>query len=778
MTLRFFAALAIAPLLNAQLAACDEEAAVDEAGASFGIGKADGPSSGYTACELREVLEVVNESTATVETLKSAAKMDRRAADGIVSHRLGPDKLAGTADDDLFDDLAELDAVEYVGPRTLDYLVGFIRPRCVVDLEARPYIDKTTFGSATGGGWTRNEVEIEATYTVTGVTGRRLRDILASKDSENRTQYSRLRKSKAMEAFSIDYPLDEIPWSSEAHAARQAMPLMAWSIESGRFEQPVEGGPRELSYGTDPNDDTYYDTMGFDLIENGMTLRGRVRFDDSATIRRILIGAKLDSAVDPETGLKKAAKVDVRNDSPAAHVANLDNDVRRGKVAWYGSDSPVEPIRIVWQSLLEKSLLPTIDSKEGVLLLDPKAHLRSVRSRFHLNFARPESMTRLFTNAMDQVRWSVELAKTRIASNALTAADAAILGDFVKNGEAILDNSAILEAARSELSSIDPALTDIVYPAAYLTNTAKDEAGLAKRRIVAVASDRALDAFAGTLDDLDDLLTGTDGLPDAEDWVEPFIAWQQSSSKDLQRKRTVRPFYDIWGMLNADKARAIADFNGYGLAQREVNADDFEDFEAIDEARWDALGAFLLDEVIDDAEKMIEAGGSAAQALYFELARQYYVPGSWRSYSNFIIDTFDWTDMVSHEEWMNIPEADRAPGKDIPPDKVFHTTLVNEVQLELTEVTGYVDRIEKLTADLATATAANDTASIASISKNLDGAKWVFEELQKSTQVIATLKGKPILDRLKSLGSPSDIQWVPAAHAKGNTALLILTDKL
>jgi hypothetical protein len=777
MMLRRLAPTSLLTLALALPVGCDEGAPSDPASASFGIGKADGPANGYTACELREVLEVVNESTATVATLKASAKMDQRAAAGIVAHRLGPDGLAGSADDDLFDDLAELDAVDYVGPRTLDYLVAFIRPRCIVDLETRPYIDRSTFGSATGGGWTRNEVEIEATFTVTGVTGRRLRDILVSRDSRDRTNYSRLRKSKVMEAFTIDYPVDEIPWSSEAHAARQAMPLMAWSVESGRFEQPAEGGPREISYGTDPNDDTYYDTMGFDLIENGMTLRGRVRFDDANTIRRILIGAKLDSAVDPETGLKKAAKVDVRNDS-ATHVGTLDQDVRRGKVAWYGSDTPVEPIRVVWQSLLDKALLPTIDSKEAVLLLDPKAHLRSVRSRFHLNFARPESITRLWTNAMDQVRWVLDLARARLASNTLPPADVSNIEAFIRDGEAILDNSAFLAAARAELSALDPALTDIVYPADFLTQKASDATSLAKRRIMAVASDKVLDAFAASLDDLDDLLTGTEGLADAGDWVDPFIAWQKSGSKDLQRKRIARPFYDAWGLLAADKGRAIADFNGFGLAQREARAEDFDDFAALDEATWDALGAYLVDEAIDDSEKMIEAGGSIAQALYFEIARQLYVPGSWRSYSNFIIDTFDWTDMVSHEEWMTIPEADRAPGKDLPADKIFHTTLVNEVQLELTEVTSYVDRIEKLTAELEAAAAANDAANIAALTTSLDGAKWIFDELQKSTQVIANLKGEAILDRLEARGAPSDIRWVPAAHAKGNTALLILTDKL
>jgi len=767
-TLPLVTLLAMAP-------ACDDAAApgADQQGASFGIGKADEAQKGYSACELREVLEVVNESTSSAETLKAAGKLDPRAAAGIVAHRLGPDGIAGTGDDDLFDDLAELDAIDFVGPVSLDNLVAFIKDRCVYDLATRPYIDETTFQGTTGGGWTRNEVEIEATYAVTGVTGRKLREILTKRDSRDRTIYSRLRKNEVMAAFTIDYPIDEIPWNRDAHEARLAMPFMAWSVEWGRFEQPAEGGERELSLGTDPNDDTYYDTHDFKLIESGMTLRGRVRFDDADTIRRILIQAKLDSAVDPETGLKKAGKTDVRDDS-ARHVASLDTDVKRGKVAWSGSDTPVEPIRVIWQSMKDKGLLPDVDGKKSVLVLDPKARLRSVRSRFHLNFAKPESMKRMWDNGLAKVKKVHDDAVAGRDAQRFAPGDMAAIDQLIAHAAAILDQSAILEAARGELAALDQTLSDIKYPGSFLDGRPADRVALDKRRIVAEAAERVLHAFAEELDQVDDILVGADAVADAADWVEPYILWQQSTSKDLQRIRTAEPFLNAKSATETpdQRARAIADFNGYGEAQKQAGNSDFRRFTAIDEAGWDALRNFLYDEAIDDWEKMIAEAGTMARALYFESARQYYVQSSWRSYGNFIIDTFDWTDMVSEEEWQRIPDDQKKPGANLPADMVFHTTLVNEVQLELTEVTEYVKRIEALTAE-----AANKPDDL-EVQRNLAGAKWVFDELQRSTRALAELKAEAILERLEDEGGPDGMEWKPAAHAKGNTALLILTDKL
>jgi hypothetical protein len=51
--------------------------------------------------------------------------LDRRAARNIVDHRMGPDGVDGTDDDDPFDDLSELDAVPYVGPSALDRLFRY-----------------------------------------------------------------------------------------------------------------------------------------------------------------------------------------------------------------------------------------------------------------------------------------------------------------------------------------------------------------------------------------------------------------------------------------------------------------------------------------------------------------------------------------------------------------------------------------------------------------------------------------------------------------------------
>jgi hypothetical protein len=74
-------------------------------------GKADGVSEGTPGAI--GVLRVVNE--VSLRILDDDVGLDRRAATGIVKRRDGADKLAGTADDNLFDTLAELDAVPYVG---------------------------------------------------------------------------------------------------------------------------------------------------------------------------------------------------------------------------------------------------------------------------------------------------------------------------------------------------------------------------------------------------------------------------------------------------------------------------------------------------------------------------------------------------------------------------------------------------------------------------------------------------------------------------------------
>ncbi len=93
----------------------------------FGIAKSDG--TGYSPCEVSSTLAFVNDP-ATTETVLAEVGVSSRARRGILSHRDGPDGVFGTRDDDPFDDLEELDAVPYVGPKTIELLATHAGGHC------------------------------------------------------------------------------------------------------------------------------------------------------------------------------------------------------------------------------------------------------------------------------------------------------------------------------------------------------------------------------------------------------------------------------------------------------------------------------------------------------------------------------------------------------------------------------------------------------------------------------------------------------------------------
>jgi phosphatidylserine/phosphatidylglycerophosphate/cardiolipin synthase-like enzyme len=108
--------------LLAGVAACVEAEVEDAENDGFRSGKADGGIDEGSP-EAIGVLLLVNDSAETAATLKSGAGITSRVAGNIVKHRDGADGAAGTADDNKFDTLAELDAIPYVGPATLNALI-------------------------------------------------------------------------------------------------------------------------------------------------------------------------------------------------------------------------------------------------------------------------------------------------------------------------------------------------------------------------------------------------------------------------------------------------------------------------------------------------------------------------------------------------------------------------------------------------------------------------------------------------------------------------------
>lgn len=105
-------------------------------------GKADTFGLVEGSPEARGVLAVAN--TLAKPALVEDVGLVTRAANAIIAHRAGTDGELGTADDDRLDDLAELDAVPWIGEVSFGHLLAYA--------EANGYVDVDAFSAASCSG--------------------------------------------------------------------------------------------------------------------------------------------------------------------------------------------------------------------------------------------------------------------------------------------------------------------------------------------------------------------------------------------------------------------------------------------------------------------------------------------------------------------------------------------------------------------------------------------------------------------------------------------------
>ena len=740
------------------LGGCGADGPGDGRDDSFG-GKDAKEDGTFSTCQLAEVLKLVNESSSTIDKLREAGVADN-AAKAIVGHRNGPDGDPGTGDDDVFDDLDELDAVDFVGNLALGRLVEAILPRCEIDLATRPFMDSQTFAGTQPGGWARDNEEVESVLGVQGITGQRLRSLLLQTDNNGRTLYERLRKNRVMEAFTYGYALDEMPWDSDSMAAREQMPYVALTIESGRYEPDPEDGNREISLGTDLMDDTYYDTPGFTLLGNEISLRGRARWDNATTVRRLLIASKFGTEIDA-AGNKTTAKIDIRNDNGTSFLPELDNDVRRGKTKWNGSDAPATPVKGVYEQLDAKNLLLDIGAHEDVLALDAKAHLRSTRSRYHMNEAQITQVRAVYQNATTRINSALAVIDRAQAAGTIPAGEVARINALETMARGVLDKTLLAQRINAVAPQLGVTASNLVLPDAQPQPA--NAAALDKNKIIAEVINTVFHELATALDDADRIITNAVD-ESFDDYAELFRDWRTSVEPALRVKTTYDSFLNSYRSLSsaANRANAIAQFATYAQSQNETPLDD---------AGWTRLGGYLEKMTLTNGEAMIATAGIAARQLWFDQARIMWIPQSNRAFSNFMIDTTDMTDMLSNEEWGSIPAGERTFAQPLPATKVFNTVLVNELQIELGMEEAYVARLKDLTDKVAANP--NDAA----LREQLAGAKFVWEQYTGAMKVLTELKGANILDRLKRAGAPNTIKWSAPPDSKGNIALKILADR-
>ncbi len=729
-------------------------------------------------------------------------------------------------------------------------------------LAGKLYMDSKTFAGQSFS-WPRNGVELEQVYGVTGADAKELNAALRATNSSGRSNYQRLRRPESCEAYAVGYRgvgLDDLRWDSEAHEQREKNKYVSLTIEDGRYE-PNEVGEREISVGTDKMDDTYYDTAKFDLLDADYSVRGRARWDTDTQIRRLLVQVKNGTVID-DFGLKRNGKVDVRNDgASAAQIASLDHDVRTGKSSWGGSGF-FEPLKGVYDELAKRKKLEDIGPHQGVLMLEPKVHLRSVRSRYHLNetsLSALQDFHRQTTGKLQSIQGLIATAKPT-----LTGARLRTVTELETAANAIQDGSAIAAEAERALKALDPNMTvsaatikDLMPNAGGSVNwnAPKDALTVEKKKVVAEAMDTVYHAFAEQLDGARRILCNAEDRT-YEDYPALFRDWLKATDKTLINKNTYDPFlarYDqIAAKPAAEKAKDLKAFNDWALAQKADGNRDFRDFQALDDAGFAALRPQLLNEVVRINQRQLEEGGSTANALWYEEARSFYIPNGRRNTGNFIIDTTDMSEYVKDADWNAIPEAQRTPANLLPADKVFHTSLVNETQIELGLEEPYLNRLEELEGkikedrssvlmkffdsvsepgvdkanpatyfdalkkvlnlpaaqrdarinrlnafaqgqksaltpvtwrELERLTPETFTAAIRdravrtdpTLEKQLEGAKFVFEQLIDVQREVVRSKEERVMDVLEDAGL-NGIDWRQTETSKGNTALTMLRE--
>jgi hypothetical protein len=86
------------------------------------------PKTEGASLELGEsaILSFVNAPDTSFDVLDIDVRLDRRAAERIIRHRDGPDRMSSTPDDNHFDSLDELLSVDWVGPTTIELLEHWV----------------------------------------------------------------------------------------------------------------------------------------------------------------------------------------------------------------------------------------------------------------------------------------------------------------------------------------------------------------------------------------------------------------------------------------------------------------------------------------------------------------------------------------------------------------------------------------------------------------------------------------------------------------------------
>ncbi|MEW5739482.1 MAG: hypothetical protein AB1938_11180 [Myxococcota bacterium] len=390
-------------------------------------------------------------------------------------------------------------------------------PLSNIDLSTIPHMSAETLKNAPVA-YGRDGEEVEDTRVITGLT--KEETVKLATDALND-----LQRPKAAAGLTLgQVPLDEMAWDSDSHALRRANPYVSFTLDSRSYEVNPNNGQPRVGIGRDFFFDTFMAKKDLatgkltkDLQKAELMYRTRIRYGsdrDPFQGTRVLIGMKEGTAI--QDGVKHARKIDSRTDSANQQIFDtLNASAQTGKLgtAWgsWSANQVAPAASSMYRVAVQKGITDNVGGETGVLALEPGAVARQIRGRFHLDETDQSALVQGFQTAgepkVKELITLIEAAPDFAASNNLPSK-----AQLLSQANALLDRSAIVEAAAEGLKKVDPnitvdkALIDRLWPGQDISN--KQDAKL--QRAVVDAIRVKYDAFAENVDQLQRKIGGSE----------------------------------------------------------------------------------------------------------------------------------------------------------------------------------------------------------------------------------------------------------------------------
>ncbi len=269
-----------------------------------------------------------------------------------------------------------------------------------------------------------------------------------------------------------------------------------------------------------------------------------------------------------------------------------------------------------------------------------------------------------------------------------------------------MNHTVVAEQAQEALKKLDPDMEVTVESITkFLPDSDTTPSNLQALQKMEIVANTVRDLYQELANDLVSIQSFIVVPPADTNEAVRFRHWQRSQAPILSSLRSHTTF-DRFAEIHTDILQRDATglranleaYNRFGEEQQREDVQMFSSFKPLDEERFRAIADQLLIENLRIWKRKIEAAGSAALGLWFDKTRQFYVPRSERrrQIGDFVIDTMDLTGMFTLDAWGDTPIADWDNESEPNIDKLFHSTLVNEVQIELGLEKPYVDQIAAL----------------------------------------------------------------------------------